>query len=47
MALRIDDMDAPAYRPEYVDDIFDVLAWLGIEWHLGPANATTSRRVTP
>ncbi|MEY4137478.1 MAG: hypothetical protein RL205_1606 [Actinomycetota bacterium] len=28
--LRIDDMDADRARPEYVDDIFDVLAWIDI-----------------
>ncbi len=37
--LRIDDMDAPRTRPEYVEDIFDTLAWLGIEWHVGPTDA--------
>lgn len=34
--LRIDDMDVDRYRPEFVDDIFRVLDWLGIEWHDGP-----------
>lgn len=34
--LRIDDMDVERYRPEYVDDIFSVLAWLGISWDVGP-----------
>lgn len=36
VALRIDDMDAPRYRADYVDDIFDALAWLGVPWHEGP-----------
>lgn len=39
VALRIDDMDGPRARPEYVDDIFDVLDWLGIDWTLGPRDA--------
>ena len=36
VVLRIDDMDAPRYRPEYVDDVFDLLDWMGIAWHRGP-----------
>ena len=36
LALRIDDMDADRYRPEYVDDTFRILDWLGIEWNIGP-----------
>jgi len=28
--LRIDDIDAPRVRPEYVDDIHDLLRWIGI-----------------
>lgn len=38
-SLRIDDLDAERYRPEYADDIFDLLDWLGIAWNLGPRNA--------
>lgn len=34
--LRIDDLDAERVRPEYVQDIFDTLAWLGVDWDLGP-----------
>jgi glutamyl-tRNA synthetase len=37
--LRIDDMDTERKRPEYVQDIFDSLHWLGIEWHTGPKDA--------
>lgn len=36
LALRIDDMDAPRYRPEYLRDIFETLEWLGIAWQVGP-----------
>ncbi|MBK6775564.1 MAG: hypothetical protein IPG74_06840 [Flavobacteriales bacterium] len=34
--LRIDDLDEERTRPEYIDDIFRTLHWLGIEWHEGP-----------
>jgi glutamyl-tRNA synthetase len=34
--LRIDDIDADRKRPEYVEDIFRTLEWLGIEWDEGP-----------
>ena len=36
LALRIDDMDAPPYRPDYVEDALGVLEWLGIDWSAGP-----------
>lgn len=35
--LRIDDGDAERKRPEYVEDIFRVLDWLGLDWDLGPS----------
>ncbi len=38
VALRIDDMDASRYRPAYVDDVFSVLEWLDIPWHIGPTD---------
>jgi glutamyl-tRNA synthetase len=34
--LRIDDIDDERKRPEYVNDIFTSLEWLGIEWQEGP-----------
>ena len=34
--LRIDDADTDRVRPEYVQDIFDVVHWLGISWDIGP-----------
>lgn len=37
--LRIDDLDAERARPEYVQDIFDTLHWLGVDWDEGPGNA--------
>ncbi|MBP8823953.1 MAG: hypothetical protein KBH07_09935 [Flavobacteriales bacterium] len=36
LLLRIDDLDAGRVRPEYVKDVFDTLAWLGIEPDEGP-----------
>ena len=34
--LRIDDLDAERMRPQYVDDIFKTLDWLGLEYDEGP-----------
>jgi glutamyl/glutaminyl-tRNA synthetase len=34
--LRIDDVDASRMRPSFVDDIFETLEWLGIDWDRGP-----------
>lgn len=36
LLLRIDDLDADRKRPEFVQDVFDTLAWLGIGWDEGP-----------
>jgi glutamyl-tRNA synthetase len=36
VALRVDDLDVHRCRPEFADDIFDVLAWLQIPWQHGP-----------
>jgi glutamyl/glutaminyl-tRNA synthetase len=36
LLLRIDDLDSPRIRPEYVQDIFNTLEWMGIEWDEGP-----------
>lgn len=36
LRLRIDDLDAPRARPEYVEDIFRTLEWLGLDWEDGP-----------
>lgn len=35
--LRIDDADAERKRKEYVEDIFRVLDWLGLDWDIGPS----------
>src|ERR1044072_3055513 len=37
LLLRIDDIDDERKRPEYVNDIFTSLEWLGIEWNEGPS----------
>ena len=34
--LRIDDADSGRARPEYLEDVFRVYRWLGVEWDLGP-----------
>ena len=34
--LRIDDLDRPRIKPEYVQDVFDTLNFLQIPWHEGP-----------
>ena len=42
--LRIDDLDSERKRPEYVQDIFESLLWLGLDWDKGPG--TYDRRLT-
>jgi glutamyl-tRNA synthetase len=37
--LRIDDVDQEKVHPQFVDDIFRSLDWLGIEWNEGPQTA--------
>lgn len=34
--LRIDDLDNERFRPEYLEDIFYSLEWLGLDYDLGP-----------
>ena len=36
LLLRIDDMDQQRMQPVYLEDIFDTLAFLGIQWQQGP-----------
>lgn len=36
--LRIDDLDQLRTQDAYIDDIFSSLQFLGIPWHMGPAN---------
>ncbi|TVY01099.1 tRNA glutamyl-Q(34) synthetase GluQRS [Cohnella terricola] len=35
-ALRIEDIDKPRSRPEYVERIIEDLIWLGLDWDEGP-----------
>jgi glutamyl-tRNA synthetase len=37
--LRIDDRDTPRAKPEFIDDIFRSLDWLGLDWDEGPQTA--------
>ncbi|HSA33952.1 MAG TPA: glutamate--tRNA ligase family protein [bacterium] len=36
LLLRIDDLDTDRKRPDFVADIFENLAWLGLDWQEGP-----------
>ncbi len=38
LILRIDDLDAIRARDEYLNDIFDSLSFLGIDYDIGPRN---------
>lgn len=38
LLLRIDDLDADRKRPAYIADIFEALAWLGLDWDEGPTS---------
>ncbi|MBK9512469.1 MAG: hypothetical protein IPO05_02320 [Flavobacteriales bacterium] len=40
MVLRIDDLDQERTRPAFVEDIFEGLHWLGIDWQRGPTCAS-------
>jgi glutamyl-tRNA synthetase len=37
LKLRIDDLDGDRCRPEYIEDIFRQLDWLGLDWDEGPS----------
>ncbi len=39
LLLRIDDLDKPRIRPEYIDDIFETLQFLGIRCNEGPQDS--------
>lgn len=44
LLLRIDDLDRRRFRPEYLQNIFDVLRWLGVDWTEGPRDAADFER---
>lgn len=43
--LRIDDLDSARRRKEYIEDIFESLHWLGIDWDSGPRNSTEQQNI--
>ena len=44
LRLRIDDADCLRTKPEYLEDIFFQLDWLGITWDEGPTGVDDFRR---
>lgn len=44
LLLRIDDLDPHRTRPEFIEDIFITLEWLGIDWDLGPESIDAFER---
>lgn len=38
LLLRIDDIDSERVRPEYVNDIFNIIEWLNISIDIGPTS---------
>ncbi len=44
LRLRLDDLDAARVRPEYVQDVFESLTWLGIEPNEGPKSASEQQK---
>lgn len=40
LRLRIDDLDGARVRPQYLENIFQTLHWLGIDWQDGPRDPT-------
>ncbi len=43
--LRLDDSDVGRVRPEYVEDLLETLAWLGLVWDEGPFRQSTRTEV--
>lgn len=44
LRLRIDDLDAPRMQPAFVQDVFESLAWLGLDFDLGPKDGAEQAR---
>lgn len=42
--LRIDDLDQPRVRPEYLEEIFAALHWLGLGYEEGPRNVVELKK---
>ena len=45
LRLRIDDLDAPRVREDYLRDIFDTLHWLDISWTKGPQTISEQQAI--
>jgi glutamyl/glutaminyl-tRNA synthetase len=45
LRLRIDDSDTTRSKPEYIEDIFRTLDWLGIDWDEGPQNPQEQEQI--
>jgi glutamyl/glutaminyl-tRNA synthetase len=44
LRLRIDDRDTVRSKPEYVEDIFRTLDWMGLDWDEGPQTPDEQER---
>ncbi|MCA9309799.1 MAG: hypothetical protein KDA21_01240 [Phycisphaerales bacterium] len=36
VVMRMEDLAGPRVRPETITDVYDILAWLGLDWDEGP-----------
>ena len=36
IVMRMEDLAGPRVRPEAIDEVYDILTWLGIDWDEGP-----------
>ena len=45
LRLRIDDCDTPRSKPEHMEDIFQSLKWMGMDWDEGPRSADEEMRI--
>ena len=44
IVLRIDDLDKGRYRPRFLESIFFDLAWMGIDWDIGPSSMEDAQK---
>ena len=44
LLLRVDDLDAPRAKPEFLDSLFLDLEWLGLDWDSGPEGPEDVRK---
>lgn len=45
LRLRIDDLDAPRIQPQFLNDVFETLEWLGLDWDEGPQSPDEHHRL--